>query len=148
MAKNGILFSTKDKFNCPFYKSLAWILIPGWLVQAAIVLFFPFEFAVVGTCAWGLFLVDQIADVRFMKKSYVELHEQYIQGFSMGRLMKKGVAFTVVYREITDVYAAADILTVRTAHGKYRIQAYKCEKEVKEMILKRMPQSKDSKGVA
>lgn len=142
MAKNGILISTKDKFDYPIYKSLAWILIPGWLVQIAIVLFVSFEYAVVGMCVWGLFLIDQIADVTFMKKSYVELHEQYIKGVSMGRLMKKGVAFTVAYREITDVYAADDILTVRTAHGKYRIQAYKCEKEVKEMILNRMPQTK------
>ena len=140
MGKREILYTTKDRYDYPFFKALAWILIPGVFMEVAILIFFYYEFAFILQLALAIFLIYEIADVFFMKKSYVELHEGYIQGISMGRLVKKGVAFTVEYSDITDVRTSDDILTVHTVYGKYRVQAYKCGERVKAMICKRMSQ--------
>ena len=138
MAKGGLVFSTKGKYDYPFWKALLWHLILWLLCEVAFFLFLsPGMASVLGVC-WSLFIYEELVISDRMKSSYIEIHKEHIRGFSLGRLGKKGVDFTVKYSQITRVDVMDESLIIRTAHGKYKAQAYKCGKQVKEMIIKQM----------
>ena len=139
MSRNGVLFSTKDRYDYPYWKTLVWTIVPGVILEFAVWIFFRGEFMMLMGCLLGLFLGKELVDPLLMKKSYVEIHTTYIQGVSMEKLGGKGVIFTINYTDIIRVHAVPHQVIVHTLYGKYKAQAYKCEKEVKEMILRRMP---------
>lgn len=145
MAKDKILYTTKGRYDTPMNKAMASIFIPFFLLEGAIWYFFHDGFALILDILLAVFVIREIMDVKSMKKSYVELYEGHIQGVSMRGLLKKSEAFRAAYSDITVIYTVDDILTVRTAQGKYRVQVYKCGPRVKDLIGRRMAQQKEQR---
>lgn len=138
MAKNEILFSTKDKYDYPYWKSLLWTIIPGIAIECTVWFVFRGEIMLLTGMFLGIFLGKELTDPLLMKKSYVDLYGTYMKGVSMKKLGGEGETFRLTYKDIIRVDSRQDRIIVRTADAKYQVQAYGCEHEVKAMICRRM----------
>ena len=138
MKDDNCLFSTRNLYDSKFVGDMLFAFIPFIVAEILFFVFLPTILSFIFSLIWGIAVGKGISKFVLMKQSYVDLQKDTITGVSMEKSEMGIPSFTIKYSEIVHIDTAMHQIILHTAYAKYRVQAYECVDEVKEIITSQM----------